>query len=371
MHTTVSRFSRCACLGVVWLCAAAGTVPADIVQLKGSPPFKDVRVVGLRDGLLHYQIRGVARTAKLASVAHIEIDRYPEYAQAVEAAAEENAAEAAQLLAAALKRAKENEDRAVMPLLRLKLVKALDSSGQFDEALEQFIQLVRVESSPRALAAVPKQLPKDPAKHQAALKRVTALASSAVDPVQKLLLGRLRDKLAGHEPSGEADADAPDAVAEATGDELIEVTAPAVAPETTDVVAAPAIDKPVARRQTPGLGTDDPLGELLNGGQYAEALAKIQPLLNSPDAPLSKLLYCRGVAQQGLDQRQEAAISYMRVAIHFTKSRWAGYCLLAAGKMYRDMDRPDVARTLLKEALGVAEDEVVKQQAQELLDTQP
>ena len=371
MHTTVRRFSRCACLGVVWLCAAAGTATADIVQLEGMPAFKDVRVVGLRDGLLHYQMRGLARTAKLDSVARVEIDRYPEYAQAVDAAAEENAIKAAQLLAAALRRAKEEDDSAVMSLLRLNLVKALDGSGQFDKALGQFVQLVRVESSPPALAAVPKQLPEDPARHQAALKRVTMLADSAVDPVLKLLLGRLRDKLAAHEPSGEADAEAPEAVAEPSDNDPIEVTVPAMTADTTQIVADPVVEKPVERRSTLGLEADDPLGELLNRGQYAEALAKIQPLLQSTDASLAKLLYCRGVAQQGLDQPQEAAISYMRVVIHFTKSRWAGYCLLAAGQMYRDMDRPDVARTLFTEALSVAEDESVKEQAQKLLDSAP
>jgi len=95
----------------------------------------------------------------------------------------------------------------------------------------------------------------------------------------------------------------------------------------------------------------DLVGQLLQAGKSEKALEVLEKKQASKSpGSLPKLYYQKGLALAKLGRNEEAALSFMRVVIHFPKSLQRAPSLIEAGKVLRTMKRPAQASKLWQQA---------------------
>jgi tetratricopeptide (TPR) repeat protein len=327
------------------LIAAAVTTGAfaDTIKIERLA-YPGVTILGLKEGQVFYSVRGAEQEVSLSRVTAIELDRYPAFAEAAQQIEAGEAAAAAMKLQALKARVRE---RRLKPLVQAKFVEALDAAGRFDQAVKEWVELATQDNSDEILRLMPENLPTDEADRKQAADAVEQRIRLVQDPLVKRSLQQLREQLlAQPEPQ-----------------------APAAEPGDGAAAASPSVAAGGDEGVEIDLATSgDPISNLIKAGQLEEALEQINNALDRRGASLSRLLYQRGVTQAALDRDKDAALSFMRVVIHFSPtSQWYTPALIEAGKVMQRLGQPEHARTLWSEAVAQG-DEEQEQQAQQLLD---
>jgi tetratricopeptide (TPR) repeat protein len=154
----------------------AGPVPADTVVLKGRPPFRNVQVVGFRQGQLVF--RGVSKELlrkPLDEVACFKIDRDPMLSNAEALAARDPEA----AIIAYQQALADATEPWLRDLIRVRLLGTCDRAGHFDDAVELYVELLKSQAGPADQWA-----PRHPAApgspdNQKARQRLIAAAGSS------------------------------------------------------------------------------------------------------------------------------------------------------------------------------------------------
>ncbi|MDX2198447.1 MAG: hypothetical protein SF069_05680 [Phycisphaerae bacterium] len=121
--------------------APSAVVLADSVKLLDRPVFENVAVEGFRDGKLHFRgVSGQLLKKPLAQVEWFTADNVPELTEAERAIAGGRAADAIPLLVSAVK---EDSEPWLKDWVQLRLLRAFDAAGRFDEAVAQYVELLR------------------------------------------------------------------------------------------------------------------------------------------------------------------------------------------------------------------------------------
>ncbi|MDH3584998.1 MAG: hypothetical protein OER86_12370 [Phycisphaerae bacterium] len=271
--------------------------------------YRSVRIIRLSDDRLIYESSAGQREVSLAKIQAIRTDRYPELAKADEAFEKSDWAAAADRYSALLPRVREDY---LKILISAKLVASLDASKKASAAIQQYLKLVRLDQGALVAAVSPRNMPADTKERKMLLGTVEAQARATSSPTLKPLLQQLSKRLASKEESFDA----------ASAGSLLRQSGPA-----------------------------DVVDQLLAAGKNEKALEilKKKQASKSPGS-LPKLYYQRGLALAKLGRDEEAALSFMRVVIHFPKSLQRNPSLIEAGKVLRTMKRPGQARDLWTEA---------------------
>ncbi len=339
------------CLGACLLATMLGaTAEADDVQID-QLWYRNVRVVGLRDGRLLYNVRGAARDVALGEVNGLRLDAHTEWQQADQAIEREKFDTAIRLLnqmAGDLGR----RQAYLRPLVQRRLVEAHDRAGQFLEALAKYLELVREQSHEFFITASPKNLPEDQAVRRRATRRIAG-AMDAVKPAARPVLEKLRTSLEA-EDSPEPPAAADPADDQADGD------------ASTPAPAAPGVE-PIevgtGSRELARIHRD------LENGDYQAALRSVRILKPRRNAPLAELFYAEGMALAGLNQPLDAALAFMRVPVHFADSPLAVPAMIQAGRMLASTGKTEQARNVWRAAAERTDDQAARRQIARLLET--
>jgi tetratricopeptide (TPR) repeat protein len=323
---------------------------ADTVKLRDKAAFRNVSVVGFEDGRLEF--RGVSRQIlrkPIESVEWFTIDAVP----AVEAAERpvEGAPTSVEAYQLAIEQAKTDWLR---KLLRIRMVAAMDRTGQFDDAVAQYLKLLADRVDTSQLARPRRPLPAgDPANQRAlnlvesALEygRYRAFATELRTLQLEVLLCDEAPDLPEPFKSGP--------VSTATS----EPTAGAPAPMFGDV--------PIKMKQAPTLRADSPVfnavASHLDAGRFDRAAAMLQrarPFAASEAVDLWRIQNARCEIAQG--QPAKAAATLVKIAeSKHGSSALAAEALYYVGFAHEGMARADVARSVYGELL--ARDDLPKQ----------
>lgn len=321
--------------------------------------YQGVRITGLRDGRMIYTVRGTPNSAPLAKVNGLRFGSHAEWAQADKAIEAGNGAQAAELLETMIGNLGRREAY-LRPLVVRKMIEAYDADGLFVDALERYLELAREESDPYYFALVPSKLPTNDAIRKAAVATITRSLDN-VNAAAKPALEKLRAQLKEAVP--------------------VEST-PAAGGQ-----AEPGPDAPTAA--IPGLepvpGTDgDGNGDALStgndrvdrvftdidAGEFDRALEAIAFMkAKSRNPPMGLLYYAQGLACAGKKQPLDAAVAFLRVAVHFPEHEKAVPALIAAGQMLKTAGKDQQAAGVWREAMGRTEDAALRRQIQQLLST--
>jgi tetratricopeptide (TPR) repeat protein len=332
-------FQRIVCLGAAaTLALASAFAGADEIKY-GGVNYPNIRILGLRDGRLIFQTAaGIESQVPLGDVESLSVNAYPELAKADAAVVEQNYAEAARQLESIVGKVQEDY---LQVLVRAKLAMMLDRAGRPVDATKHYLMLLRINQGDLAQAAVPRKVPEDAKQRKAMADMVESELKATADV-------RVRELL---EPVLAALKAAP-------GD-------------------APAMLGPANQGSTPGPAllvgeaeaTRDLIEEALAAGKHQQALGMVEKDLENSRLDLSKLLYQRGRAQAGVGKDMDAAISFMRVAVHFPQSEYAPSSLIEAAKVFKKLNRNESARAALQEARTLTGDEAKVQEIDALLNT--
>jgi TolA-binding protein len=301
------------------------------VNLNGDDvPFPKVRVTALREGLLYFQTAaGAEKSVPLEELVSMKVDKYPEYEQATAAISAKDFKKAESILAPLYKKAPEEYMKV---LAGARLVYVQDWSGRFTDAVKTYLELIQIERGPFAANVRPRNYPKTPADRAAAAKFVETVLRSSTDQLAQEQLKEILDNLKE------------------------EVDAPGSAPANP---ADPSAANPGMPAPPPPPGTaqnsKDPVGDLINSKQYQKALDLIEEKKKG-GGQLSTLIYQQGLAEAGLGKDLDAALSFMRVVVHFPRSDTATNALVEAGKIMQKIGRNDKAKQLWIEAKDRAKD---------------
>lgn len=310
-----------------------GAVSAQADQIKVGPPgspgivYNNIRVTSIREGLLYFVTAGGEQSALVENIQELKLSKYPDYEKADALLNQKDYAGAARTLD---KLADSVNEDWLKTLVMAKLVFALDRSGQFSKAMTRYLQLIQLDLSDFVINLVPQQLPTDVKVRAEAAKQLQQDMQFVAEPKVRNLLDKVLKAL--KEAPGEAE---PIMTPGVGGGGLVGGGAEAA----RDIVA-----------------------EMLEQKKYDGALKIIDEQMQDPRSTLSKLFYQRGVAQAGLGQNEEAAVSFMRVIVHF-RPHTTGYylpSLIEGGKVFVKLGQSDHARALWTEAKSLTRDDAEK-----------
>lgn len=283
---------------------------------------RNVRVTGLEGETVSYFQNGNRRIA-LDKFELLSLDRYDTYATALAALEAGNARQAASTLATLRNNVREDY---LKPLISLKLIQALDQAGQYSRALDEYLSLIRSHPNASFANAYPQRFPTDRKERRQGLNKVKVLLQGNPPVAVKSALEELRTALTD-----------PD-----------EATAPA---EGDGNGATPAESNGGAAQPYRGQIGDQAVERLVNARQYAEAIRAAEATLKSNRRPTATLYFQKAKAEQGLNRHQDAALSYMRVAIHFERHALASDALVETGHIMKNhYNKPETATKLWQEA---------------------
>ena len=292
----------------------------------GGLTYKNVRIEGMRDGKLFVVLPSGSRGIDLVDVEGLKIDLYPDYMKGDEAINDGDWAKAADIYSGLVDKVTEDYMKV---LVGAKLVASLDRAGKFEDAVNRYVTLLKIDQGLLTKAVEPKRVPKDAEVLARVKKQVQIKSESEADPFAKEFLANTIKRLDGVVIAGDND--------------------PSVGPGL-------AVGSKEASR--------DLVQEALDAGKGAEALKMIEERLKMPKQSLSTLLYQRGEALRHLDKPKDAALSYMRVIVHYRPRSTVSYtpALIGAAEAFITLKQPHHAEQLLKEATAYAEgdDELTK-----------
>lgn len=349
---------KAACLWGVCLALAlaAPGVMADDIKVD-QLWYQGARITGLRDGRVIYNVRGINNQVPLAKVRGLRFGNHPQWEQAEKAIEAGEGAKAVELLQTMLGELGRREVY-LRPLVVRKLVEAYDAAGLFNDAVNNFVELAKQETDPYFFAVVPSQLPRDAGNRNAAVTTITralADANAAARPALEKLLAQLKQAPAEPAPPTNGAAGTPAAAVEqAPADAGRDQAARNTASGPADLSAG---DDRMVRIQRD-----------LAESKFDEVLQSIAFMkTHSRNPPLAELYFAQGLAYAGKNQPLDAAIAFLRVAVHFPEHEQAVNALIQAGRMLKAAGKDEQAANVWREAMGRTEDAAVRRQIQQLL----
>ena len=325
-------------LAVILLLSAAAVGRADEI-LVGNLPIRNIRITSIADGTVEYIAAGSRRIVELSRVSSIDISRYPAYATAVKQIADKPA-DAVRDLQQLLGQVREDY---LKPLIRLRLSQALDGADRFESAVEQWLEAIQADGSDFFLRRAPGNIPEDEATRQAAAK----LVQRAVDRARPGTDSRTTlEALLGKINAGPA-ADAPDP-ADGNGQ-----------------TAADGTDGGGQDNDAPDPGVDvqrmSTIQKAIRDGDIDGAIARAHELIERSTAQGSMrlvpdLYFQIAQAQVAGNRPRDAALSYLRIAIHFPDHDLTVPALEKAGEQLLAADRSAAAAKVWERAIELTED---------------
>lgn len=335
---------------------------ADEIRI-GNIPYAGIRIISITADSVEYFFQGQRRTAELSRVTVVDIAKYPAFGEAIRQM-DSDPATAANQLRGVLADVKEDFLR---PLVQSRFVEALDAAGQFDQAVTEYVKLVTNHSDSYFAQTVPSKLTGDPAQLQAAEKTLSDALAGIRDDSQKQaaekLLAQIQKALKATPAPGSSAPGGPPASAGGESPAPGSGTAPAATRET------PA-EQPAAAPEASFISMSA-IESLMRSKQYQQAVDQANKMMDRANAPLPDLFYQRAIAEDAMGEHTRAAMSYLRVAIHFPDHKLALPALFQAGQqLTKAGDNADAAK-VYQQALGRAQDDATKQQIQRALDALP
>lgn len=312
-----------------------GTVHADTVRTGGFT-YDDLTVEAVTDGnLIYTSPTGAEVKLALDKVEWVKLDRLPEFGAGEDARLENKLDEAIKQYRSAAQRAQTDWAK---QLSQLRLYQTAVKAEKAAPALRAYLALAQMDTSPAMLGDPPVAMVTLLDENQRGLmvqnaRRAFAQADAAKrQQIQKLL-----------------DA----AIALEQGKE-VKVAPPSPTESAEDADFGAAL-KPLglilySRAKEPGVT------ELISAGDFSQAASKAKESMRDPRG-LPMKLYLLGMAQLGMAEQSnqpedymDAAISFIRVPIHYQKHSFRIPCLVEAAYCHLQIDRPDIASKLLDEA---------------------
>ncbi len=268
--------------------------------------------------LIYRTANGSELAQPLDKVEMVRLGAYPEHAQAVEAIEQQQYVKAVAPLQAVLGRVSQQWAKIYVGQ---QLITAASQAEQPMIALQAYLMLLRLDDSlslriEAPVKSVANASPKEKTQIARTVRATLAKAPvAAKDPLQRLL------------------------------DAATVVSSPVTPP--------PAVELPPAESAVIlPVGLRDPVSDHLRAGRFADAAQVAAEQLQQMGL-LSQKLYLRGMAQLALADAgddsslyRDAGLSFMRVVIHFPRSRYIGPALLEAGYVHAKIGRSDIARRL-------------------------
>jgi len=356
--------------GLVLLLIAAAA-RADQIRI-GGIPYPGVRITNIVSGTVEYIAAGQRRTKPLAEVDALRFDRYPAYHEAM-ALIERDPSTAAAQLRELLNRIRDGESW-LKPLVRLRLSEALDAAGRFREALEAYLEAVEADDSRYFVTRAPANFPTDAEAAQTAAAAVRQALERTRDSDVREQLERTLAAIRAEAPGAAPTAAAP--------------TEPAPT-EPRDRATDPSPEAPPASEEPPTRsGGDDGDGGDADGAAGAVAVSAIQRHMADGDYAaaveqadeliarwnregdtrlLPDALYQRARAYAAMGKATSAALSYLRIVIHFEDHGLAGPALIEAGRMLEQAGRTDAAIRVYRHGAATFDDPTIQRQCREAL----
>lgn len=311
-------------LMAVLVCAVATfSAIADTVKIKGLP-YPNTRVINIKDGKLFVVIGGTERSFDLLEVESIVIDRYPKLEDADRSIKRKQYDEALQTLEELSGTVREDYMKF---WVNAKIVYCLNQSKRYDEALTYYLKVVEYDQSKLVEAIMPSAVDLSKEVKAEAVKKLKNYATTTQKSDAKALIGKMVEALeadmAGKKPTEEEPKDSVSG-AFTGGDKVVKA---------------------------------DPVQKLIDAKKYEEAHKLIETELKKERAPLIKLLMQRAEAEAGLGQYKNAALSYLRVPIHFPRAQEGVKCYLGAGDMLMKLKSPQQALKLWERAKAKVSDD--------------
>jgi len=335
-------FRTAAALAALW--TLASDVRADQITFNNLT-LPNVRITALSDGAVEYLSAGARRSVPLEDVSSIQFTRYPRYAEAM-GQLETQPADAAETFGNLASSVREDFLR---PLMRIRAAEALDRAGEFQDALEMYLEAVSGDASEYFVSRIPSNVPTGD-EADAARRALTDAIRRARDGDVKAALQGVLDSIAQPVEDVPADATA--------------VTPPAgAAPGDGD-----AADVPPAPATSVSLRTVE---NLIQTERYDRALEQIQRFLadGPPEQLLPELYYQRGRAEAGRGRHFTAALSLLRVPVHFSDHALAVPAMELAGHQLKADGQTEAARAVWQRAMDRTDDAAVKRRLMQAIDS--
>ena len=328
--------------------AALLTVTSHADQVKVNGIWQPgVDIVSVEDGKISYvTAAGVDVQLPLDQVEGLRLDKYPDYAKAVDLLNEDKPAEAVPLLTS-VRRAARGSDAWVANDAGMKLAAAEDRAGNAKAAVEAWVELINAKAPAVYLAAPPlTSVAALPAAERTALEPVVERALREADREARPRVQVLMDTVR----SGEAAAPpATDGATPGLGGE----------PSTAGIGATAGPypdnpDNPLPER----VGRSD-LADLVASGQNQQAVEMATGMMMS--LPRAETIFLRAKARLALAEEsddaamyKDAALDFMRVVIYFPEP-YGGPSLLETAYIHERLGLDEKAAELY-EAAGRALD---------------
>ncbi len=334
-----------------------GRAAADEIRTATGARYAAVRIEDVQEGRLHFRdVQGRVLNRSVADVGALEITGWEAFNRAEKLLADKQHRLAAREYEAILRTVEQagpdvGRPRHRRELVLARLLAACDGEGRFDRAVECYILLCQAWGS-SAAGLEPRNIPpKESAFHVTATMRLSAAVAEAGSTPAAEPLRRFAARLRGE----------PD-------------TRPASRP-----VAAPPKPR-AAARASPRRDDSDPrlarVARQVEAGEYEQALAHVSAAVSTePLETLGAWYYWRGRCLEGLARddagRMEAALAYIRVAVHFPADARCAECLYRTAMILKQAGRADRSAALLREALERSPDDVLRRKCEAELGTRP
>ncbi len=322
----------------------AAAADADSIKL-GTLWIENVAIDSFDGNELNYLVNGVPNKQYLTKIDGFKLAAYPQLEEAEKAITAKKDKDTLAAFKAVRGKAKE-------PWLKLwldaRLVPLMNKEGENLGAINTYILLL------------------DQKAPQSFLETPPVNATKALSKEDK---AKVQEKLKAHRKNAKDKTPIADAL-----DELIEASDPGSAPVTPDKTnpATPGGDMLETVIPLPEFmlkDRPDNITKLLARGRFDAALERIPEELKaaSTGGRTAAILFQRGIAQYYLAVEmakdkskakeakqlfEDAGLSFYRIPTYFKNSPYAGYALIETAAVHVKINRPDVAKTLLDQALA-------------------
>lgn len=291
---------------------------ADTIKVKGIA-YPNTRIINIKSGKLFVLLAGRERQFDIELVEEIKIDKYPKLEDADRQIKRKNYTEAVQLLEELAGSVREDW---VKFWVNAKLVFTLDQLGEYRRALDVYTKVIDYDQGLLVKQIQPANFPESKEGKEEALKALKRHVENTRKRDAKDILTGMVKKLEAAIAGKEMKDDDKNATPQVGG----------------ALTGAGEVKKA------------DPIQKLIDAKKFKEAAELIETELKKDRAPLIKLLMQRAVVQANMDNPKDAALSYMRVIVHFPRAQEVNQCLVGAGDMMLKLNAPDQARKLWTEA---------------------
>ncbi len=319
--------------------STAGLASADSFKYDGLG-YKDVKVVGLKDGQMTAALASGERTFEISKLEEISIDGMQKFTDAE--AARKNPAKAAALYIDAIRTINRKE---IHLLAEARSIVPLDASGKWLDAVTNFLDVYAYGPTPEAWELRPKNLPASGSKLLGeSADRINSRLSSfkSTDALKNLKTFLLEIYTKANDPRAAK-------LAAELGSGTVETvpTTGAATPQ-TPTQETPTNTTPAAT------GSEDvsAVDAAIKARKYDDAIALADNLLASATGePAITLFELKARAYQAQNKLNDASLALMRIAVFYPTNARASAALLQAADLQAQLKNQDAAKRLYKEVV--------------------